>query len=158
MKLLALASATIFLLVVGLASASTPEEKSAYKEQVEPICKVNSEANEKLLKHARKEVKEGKLASAGGKFLKASSALKKTYTQLKAVPQPPSDSAKLGKWLGYVQTEANLFNEAGKALKAGKKGKAQTVVNKLTKTSTLANNEVISYGFKYCKFNPSKFT
>jgi hypothetical protein len=158
MRKLILATTAVFVLVVGLAAASTPEEKTAYKEQVEPICKVNSQANEKILKNVRKEVKAGKLKTAGAKFLKASTALKSTYTQLKAVPQPPSDAAKLTKWLGYVKTEANLFGEAGNALKAGKKGKAQSLVNKLNQNATLANNTVISYTFKYCKFEPSKFT
>ena len=105
--------------------------RDEYKTQVEPICKKNSEANDKILKTVRKEVKENKLKTAGAKFLKASSALKTTYNELKAVEQPAEDAAKLTKWLGYVKTEADLFKSGGNALKAGNKQKAQKFVNKL---------------------------
>jgi hypothetical protein len=136
------------------AEVSRPE----YKEAVEPICKANAQANERILKGVRKMVKQGKLGPAGTKFLKASTALTKTYNQLKAVPQPSADEARLGKWLGYVKKEAELFRSAGKALKAGKRGKAQRFVNQLTTNANQANSTVLSFNFRDCKFNPAKFT
>jgi hypothetical protein len=152
---LSLTAMLLFAVAAPLALAITRDE---YKAQVEPICKKNSEANEKILKTVRKEVKENKLKTAGAKFIKASTALKKTYNELKAVEQPTEDAAKLTKWLGYVKTEAELFNSAGKALKAGNKSKAQKFVNQLTSNANKANAEVLSFNFKYCKFEPSKYT
>jgi hypothetical protein len=70
---LSLTAMLLFAVAAPLALAITRPE---YKAQVEPICKKNSEANEKILKTVRKEVKENKLKSAGAKFLKASTALK----------------------------------------------------------------------------------
>jgi hypothetical protein len=136
------------------AEVSRPE----YKAQVEPICKANAQANERILKNVRKLVKQGKLGPAGAKFLKAASALKKTHAQLLAVPQPSADEARLAKWLKYVKKEADLFKSAGKALKAGNRSKAQRFVNQLNTNANQANATVLAFNFRDCKFNPAKFT
>ena len=156
-KGLALGLTSMLLLGVTapLALAITRDE---YKTQVEPICKKNSEANDKILKTVRKEVKENKLKTAGAKFIKASNALKTTYNELKAVEQPAEDTAKLTKWLGYVKTEASLFEKAATKLKAGNKTAAQTIVIKLQHNASQANNLVLGFEFHYCRFEPSKFT
>lgn len=157
MKLITAVVLAIALVGASLASAEEVTRDS-YTAQVEPICKTNTEANEKILKGVRQMVKQGKLKPAGAQFSKAAKALKGAYAQLKAVPQPPADAAKLGKWLSYVKTEADLFESAASALKAGNKTKAQTFVIKLTHNANLANNQVLSFGFRYCKLEPSKFT
>jgi hypothetical protein len=148
------------VLVVAFASLALAAEitRGEYKEQVEPICQANTKANEKILSGVRQEVKQGKLKQAATKFQKAATALKATHRELVAVPQPTADEARLGKWLGYVETEASLFESAAKALKAGNKNKAESYVVKLTHNATLANSTVLSFGFHYCKLQPSKFT
>ncbi|MGH8432223.1 MAG: hypothetical protein ACREUF_17655 [Solimonas sp.] len=151
-------AATTALALAAMSSSALAVTKEEYKAQVEPICQTNSKANERILKGVRKMVKDGKLGPAGTKFIQAGRELKKTYNQLKAVPQPVEDAAKLAKWLGYVKTEADLFNRAGKKLKAGKKGAAQSDVNKLTTNANQANATVLAYNFRYCKFEPSKYT
>jgi hypothetical protein len=157
MRLLALATAAIFVLVVGLASAEEVTRDS-YTTAVEPICKANTKTNERVLKGVKTKVKQGKLGPAGAQFLKAATALKQTYAELKAVPQPTADSAKLNKWLSYVKSEAELFEATGKALKSGNETKAQTMVVKLTHNANLANLQVLNFDFQYCRFEPSKFT
>jgi hypothetical protein len=152
---LSLTAMLLFAVAAPMAMAVTRDE---YKAQVEPICKTNSDANDRILKPVRREVKQNKLKTAGARFIKASNALKKTHTQLVAVEQPAEDAAKLTKWLGYVKTEADLFKSAGKALKAGNKSKAQKFVNKLTKNANQANSTVLAFNFHYCKFEPSKYT
>jgi hypothetical protein len=155
----ALALAALAALAISASLASAAEvSRSEYKASVEPICKANSEANDRILKGVRQMVKQGKLKPAGAKFIKASTALTKTYNQLKAIPQPSADEAKLGKWLGYVKTEASLFQSAGKALKASNKHKAQKFVNELTANANKANATVLSFGFHSCRFEPSKYT
>jgi Zn-dependent oligopeptidase len=151
-------SLTAALLLAIAAPAAMALTRDEYKTKVEPICKKNSEANDKILKTVRKEVKEDKLKTAGAKFIKASNALNTTYNELKAVEQPAEDAAKLTKWLGYVKTEADLFKSAGTALKASNKSKAQKFVNKLTQNANKANSEVLAFNFRYCKFEPSKYT
>lgn len=152
---LSLTAALLLSIAAPVAMAMTRPE---YKTAVEPICKKNSDANDRILKGVRDEVKKNKLKPAGAKFIKASSALTTAYNELKAVEQPAEDAAKLTKWLGYVKTEASLFKSAGSALKAGNKSKAQKFVNQLTQNANQANSTVLAFGFHYCKFEPSKYT
>ena len=59
------AVAALVAAVPSNAAEATPE---TYKEAVEPICKVNTEANEKILKGVRSKVKSGKLDAAARQF------------------------------------------------------------------------------------------
>lgn len=156
-KAIALAAFAVFLVAAVPLAFAAEQTKESYVAEVEPICEANTKANEKLLKNVKSQVKAGKLAPAGASLVTAGKALKKTWRELSAVPQPAADSAKLTKWLGYVKVEAELFEKAGTLLKAGKKAPAQQVVNKLSRNANLANFEVVSFGFRYCKFEPSKF-
>jgi hypothetical protein len=156
-KAVALAVLAVVLATAVPLAFAAEQTKEGYVAEVEPICEANTKANEKILKNVKSDVKAGKLGPAGASMMKAAAALKTTYAELSAVPKPSADSAKLTKWLGYVKTEAGLFEKAGKLLKAGQKAPAQQMVSKLTTNANLANFEVISYGFHYCKFEPSKF-
>ncbi|HET7574642.1 MAG TPA: hypothetical protein VFJ99_05955 [Solirubrobacterales bacterium] len=158
MGLRLLATAVVVLAVAAPVAVGDEVTRDSYKAEVEPICRANTKANERILRGVRPEVRRGKLVLAGRRFLRAAAALRQALRQIRAVPQPPADQAKLGRWLGYVKQEARLFRTGGKALKAGNKTKAQTVVVKLTHTANLANSQVLSFGFRYCKLNPAKFT
>jgi hypothetical protein len=159
MKLALLASVAVLSLSlaapVAMAAAPTRDE---YKAQVEPICKTNTKANERILAGVRKQVKEGKLKAAGVQFSKAAGALKAALNELRSVPQPTADSARLGKWLGYIKTQVELFEKVAKKLKSGDKVGAQAGVVRLTHTANLANNQVLVFEFNYCRLDPSKFT
>jgi hypothetical protein len=154
----AVIAAVLSLAVLAPVALAAEVTRPEYKAQVEPICKSNSDANERILKNVRKLVKQGKLKLAGAKFLKASAALKKTHRQLLAIPQPTADEARLAKWLKYVKKEADLFKSAGRALKAGNRSKAQRFVNQLNTNANQANATVLAFNFRFCKFNPAKFT
>lgn len=113
--------AAVSAAAAGVAAQLAEVTRESYTAKVEPICKANTQANEKIFKGVKQEVKAGKLKPAATQFAKAASALKKTIAQLKAVPQPPADGARLDKWLGYVEEEAELFSSTSKKLKAGDK-------------------------------------
>lgn len=147
----------ILLSVASLAFADLAEERVAYKAQVEPICKRNREANDRVLKGVRKNITAGKLKLASSQFAKAAVALKKARTQLAAVPKPAGDEARLTKWLGYIKTEVGLFEKVSKKLKAGDKRGAQRMAIYLTSTANKANNTVLPYEFNYCRVEPSQF-
>ena len=155
------ATAALFsaaLILAALAPSAMAIDRPEYKAAVEPICKTNSEENEKILKGVEKLVKQDKLKPAATKLIKASKALKKTHTQLSAVEQPTADVAKLTKWLGYIKTQVDLLNSTGKALKAGNKHKAQNLRNKLDKAVNQANSQVLAFSFRYCRIEPTKYT
>ena len=148
------------LAVLSAASLALAAEttRAEYVTAVEPICKVNTQANEKILKGVKAEVRKGKLKPASRQFSKAASALKKTLGQLEAVPQPAADQKTLAKWLGYVKKEVGLFEKVANKLKAGDKVGAEKSVIFLTQNAELANDTVLNFEFHYCRFNSSKFT
>ena len=140
---------------VTVAAAPTRDE---YKAQVEPICESNTRANERILAGVRKLVKEGRLKAAAAQFSKAAAALKAALNELRPVPRPSADRARLAKWLGYVKTEVELFERVARKLRNGDKVGAQTLVIRLTHTAGLANNQVLAFEFRYCRLDPSRFT
>src|ERR1044072_4966487 len=89
----------VALLLVALPASAAEVTREEYKADVEPICKTNTEANEKILKRERSKANQGKRKPAGRQFLRAATALKGTLRQLKAVPQPTSDETRLGAWV-----------------------------------------------------------
>lgn len=150
---------TMFLLLAASMAfgATLEEERLTYKQQVEPICKQNREANERVLKGVKQNIRNGKLKLAGTQFAKGAAALKKARTQLAAVPKPAADSARLTKWLGLIKTEVELFENVSKKLKAGDKRGAQRMALQLTTTVNKANNTVLAYEFNYCRVQTSQF-
>lgn len=155
---LGLALALALLVAVPVALAAEGElDRAEYVERVEPICKTNSEANSRILKGVKDQVKQGKLVPAGKRFTRASSALGTTVGKISAVPQPSPDAAKLTKWIGYLQSEQTFLQKIGKALKAKDKFHAQKLAVELNKNNNKANNTVISFGFDECRIDSSRF-
>src|SRR5262249_27442716 len=141
----------------ALAATSPTQTREGYVAQVEPICKANTKANERILASVRGYIKQGKLKLAGAQFNKASQAFGKAVKQLSAGPQPTADAAKLTKWLGYLGDQKKLLAEAGAALNADKKTQAQEKIVRLRNNANLANNTVLSFEFNYCVINQSRF-
>jgi hypothetical protein len=147
------------LFAAGALGVTSPDQtREGYVAKVEPICKQNTKANEQILANVRKKIKGGQLKVAAGQFAKASSAFGKAVKQIKAVPQPVADVAKLGKWTGYLEDETKLLSEIGKALKADNKSKAQSLSVKLDQNGRLANNSVLGFEFDYCLIDSSRFS
>ena len=143
---------TVSLASLALAAEITRDE---YKAAVEPICKRNIEANKRILKGIRQEVKAGKLRSAGARFAKAATALDQTRRELNAVPKPEADVARLTKWLGYIKSEGGYLREAAKVLKAGEGRKLPRIQILLEKYIRLANSVVLPFDFNYCQSKPA---
>jgi hypothetical protein len=155
----AVLTGALVALAVAVPLATAAElTREEYVARVEPICKANVQANEKIFKGAKEEVKAGELKKGSTHFLRASTALDKTVKQLQAVPQPAADAAKLTKWIGYLKTESGYFQKIGQALAAGDKYKAQNLSVKLNRNSNLANNSVLAFGFNYCRIDSSRFS
>lgn len=156
-KKLILSFAIAAALLGAVPSLAAEATRESYVAAVEPICKANTEANEKILKGVRAKVKAGKLDAAARQFAAAGRALKRTRAQLLQVPKPPADAARLTKWLGYVKTEVQLFESISRKLANGEETSAQKMVVRLISNARQANNQVLAFEFRYCKFQPSKF-
>lgn len=153
-----LGGSVVIAMVLAVTAFAAEVSRDEYKEAAEPICKTSAKANERILAGVRKEVKQGKLKTAAAKFAKASKEQSRTLGQLQALPQPSADEARLGKWLGYLKIEAELFEQAGRKLKAGDKPGAEHVFAKLTPNANKANNQVLPFEFRYCRLEPQKFS
>lgn len=132
--------------------------RDSYREAVEPICEANTKANERILHGVRAMVRQEKLKAASQRFLRAAKALRATLSQLRGVPRPPEDRSRLSRWLGFVSSEAELLAKTGHYLAAGRRATAEGMVVRLESTARRANNVVFAFEFKYCRFEPSRFT
>lgn len=149
--------ATMALILVPLVAAAEVT-RDGYVARVEPICKRNLEANKRIFAGAKEQVKAGQLKAASKHFMRAEAALDKTIAQLKAVPRPAADAQRLSKWFGHLEVESAYLGRIGRALAQGNKGKAQILSVRLNRNSNLANNTVLSFGFDYCRIDPSQFS
>jgi hypothetical protein len=150
-------AAVVLASVTSLALAGEVTRDS-YREAVEPICKADTQANERIFAGVKQEVRQGKLKPAAVKFSRAAAALKAAIAQIQKVPAPAADAARLSKWLGKVSNEAGYFEAVARKLRAGDKAGAEHLVNKLTTEAGAANNVVIPFEFTYCRLEPSRFT
>jgi hypothetical protein len=151
------------LVLVSLAlatslAAAAEVTRDSYREAVEPICKSDTQANERIFAGVKREVRQGRLKPAALKFAKAAAALKSAIDQIQKVPAPAADAARLSKWLGKISNEAGYFEAVSKKLRSGDKAGAEHLVNKLTTEAGAANNVVIPFEFTYCRLEPSRFT
>lgn len=147
------------VLVAGTAMAVAAEPtRDSYREQVEPICKKNTESIERILKGVEKQVRKDELKPAATQLAKAANTFEAATKQLKAVPKPAEDTAKLTKWIKQLETGTGLLRKMSTALKAGKKGKFSSYSAQLTNNSNVANSLVLGFDFKYCLVDSSKFT
>lgn len=152
------ALAVLALLAAAVPALASELDRAEYKAKVEPICKSNSEANAHILKGVRAKVRQGKLAAAGRQLIRAAAALRKTLTELRAVPRPAADEARLTEWLKRVSQEATLLQQSGKALKAGNRHRAEVLQVRLYSGARFTNLLVVAFGFHYCSFEPSKYS
>jgi hypothetical protein len=154
--LLAVAVA-VLAVAVPLALAAEVASDEEYVERAEPICKRNVEANKRIFKGAKGEVKRGELKKASRHFLRASRAFGRTIRQLARVPRPSQSTAKLGKWLTALRKEKQTVQKIGRALAKGNKRRAESLSLELRRNSNRANNIVLGFGFDYCLIDSSRF-
>ena len=160
-RILAVAVATILTTAAftAVALAVAPAQtREGYVAQVEPICKKNTAANERILQGARSEIKAGRLRVAAGQFTRAGRAFEKAVGELRAVPPPGEDAVTLAKWLAQLEKETDFLQRIGKALNEGKKTAVLGLSVRLKHNGNLANNLVLDFDFRYCLINPSKFS
>lgn len=149
---------TAVILAASIPVAAAEPTREEYVARVEPICKRNVEANRRIFKGAKAEVKAGKLKLASRRFTRAAAAFRRTIGQIEAVPVPPGDEAKLARWLRYMRAESDFVEDIGKALAAGKKRRAEAISVRLNRNSTRTNNAALGFGFDYCRIEPTRFS
>jgi hypothetical protein len=162
LKALAVALAAVLCAVLPAAAAlavtDPGQTRESYAARVEPICKTNTKANERILAGVRGEIKKGKLKLAAAQFKHAAAAFGRAVKRIAAVPQPPADQAKLTRWLGALGDERALLGEIGGALKADKKVLAERLSVRLNHNGRVANLDALGFEFDHCLINASRFS
>ena len=137
-----------FLLIVPLAFAEGIT-RNEYVAKVDPICKAyelksvqpwtKSEGRQLgfIRRPARERAQEGR-------------NLKNLYIDLRAVPQPKADEARLTRWLGYLRTGALLLDGESRAIWAGNPNRYRRLEAQIRHDATLANKVVSRFDFAYC--------
>jgi hypothetical protein len=146
------------LAVATIARAAEAPTQQEYVARVEPICQANTLASQRLLNGVQAKVREQKLASAGAQFIRAAAAFGTATSEIAAVPQPPPDQTRLGKWIEHLKLVASYLRKTGRALKRGNRGGANLDVIKLRSSSNAANNVVFDFEFHYCRITASQFS
>lgn len=145
------------LLAAVAASAAEAPTRDEYVETLEKVCKPDAEATQRAMKGARGDVRGERFKAAAAKFAKATTIFGGTVKQIKAVPRPSADTAKLGKWFGYLDRQEDYLRLITAALRKQEGIKAQRLTARFIHNGNLANNVVLAFGFDYCSFKFSRY-
>jgi hypothetical protein len=146
--------AVIVLAMLALAPLAHGDEQTreSYKARVEPICKANREANERIMSGARKRVDGNMLKPAGKQFVRLSGSLGGLARRIAKVPPPSTDVHRIERWveiIGLLKTRVRLVGRYyGEGLKI--KGNHEAILAERAGIS--ANNTTIVLHFHYCRF------
>ncbi|MGB7587656.1 MAG: hypothetical protein WBM00_02995 [Solirubrobacterales bacterium] len=146
------AALAAMLAFAALAGAVEEPTRESYLAQVEPICKVNRSANERIMAGSKQRVNTGELAPAGRQFIRVSESFGMLIKQLAVVPPPAADSHRIERWLESMRLLEVRLRLVGKYFKAGERIKATHESILAERAGLSANNTSIVFHFRYCRF------
>ena len=151
----------MFFAVATVAAEEAPSPRDEYVAKVEPICEANTLANKRILANVRTKAHSRspkQVEEAGRQFIHAAAAFGSTVSRIAAVPPPPEDEARLGRWIEHLRiVQANL-RHLGKTLQKLEKIKAAHEAIRVERSGNAANNVGFAFHFRYCRITPSRFT
>jgi len=154
-------AAAAVLLAVSLggavASAEGEPTRTEYVARLEQICKPGSDATERAVHGVRADVRAERLKIAAGKFAKAERIFKNTVRSISVVPRPAADAATLSRWFAALKQEQVYLGQMVKVLRAENVAGFERVSAQFIHEGNRANNAVVSFGFNYCDFKPTRF-
>ena len=155
-----LALTSILLAAIALAPLALGAEdpaKAEYVARVEPICQANTEASQRILAGASDRVKAKELRKAGSQFVRAAAAFGKATGEIAAVPQPPAEATRLGKWITHLRLVEGYLRKTGKELMRGDRRQATIDFIKTRSAANAANNVIFNFEFHDCRITGAKF-
>ena len=145
-----------FALTAGTAMATEPS-RGEYVARLEQICKPGSEATQRAVKGMRADVRSERLRVAAGKFARAERIFAHTVSSISTVPRPAADAATLTRWFAALGREQVYLGRIVSTLRAEDVASFQRASADFIHEGNKANNIVVSFGFNYCAFKPSRF-
>jgi hypothetical protein len=138
-------------------AAAEDPARAEYVAQLEQICKPGSDATERAVRGVRSDVRRERLAVAGRKFAKAKRIFAGTVRSISVVPRPAADRSTLKRWFSALGQEQLYLGQMVKTLRADDVAGFQRVSARFIHEGNKANNAVVSFGFEYCSFKPTRF-
>jgi hypothetical protein len=144
------------LAVAAVAHGAEEPTREHYLATVEPICKRDREASERILGGTKEAIREGKLKVAGRQLIRASRHFGEAIRELVAVPRPPADEAKLQKWFKFLRILRDRIRQTGVYYKEGEELRATHESIAAERTGNAANNVSYSLKFRHCRLGRSR--
>jgi hypothetical protein len=141
----------------GAASASPEPTRPEYVARLEQICKPGSEATQRAVRGFRADIRSERMRAAGAKLGKAKRIFVHTVNSISGVPRPAADRATLSRWFAALGREELHLEKTVAALRAEDVARFQRESADFIHEGNKANNVVVSFGFNYCAFKPSRF-
>lgn len=154
---IAIALSLAVALFAAVSAAAAEPTRTEYVAQLEAICKPDALATQRAMKGARGDIRAERLKPAATKFAKAASIFGGTVTKIAAVPRPPEDAIRLGKWFTYLKRQESYLQQITAQLGQDHAIKAQRLTARFIHNGNLANNVVLAFGFDYCSFKFSRY-
>jgi len=131
--------------------------RAEYVEGLEAICKPRTEETDGAVKGVRDDVRAERLKVAARKFAAAKRIFSATLDEISPVSRPPADRPKLAKWFGYLDRQEGYLSEIVIALRKSQAIRSQRLTSRFVHNGNLANNVVLAFGFRYCRFEFSRY-
>jgi hypothetical protein len=155
-RLIALTALALTVPPAASIAAEAPT-RPEYVTQLEKICKPGSDATQRAVRGMRADVRAERLRLAGTKFSKAKRIFARTVRSISTVPRPEADRATLSRWFAALRRETVYLGRTAAALRAEDVARFERVSAQFIHEGNKANNVVVSFGFDYCAFRPSRF-
>lgn len=152
-------SAALLPLAAAPSAAAAAEELSRpeYVAELEKICRPGSEATQRAVRGVRADIRAERLAIAGAKFARAQRIFAHTVSLISTVPRPQADRRTLARWFAALGRERIHLGRVADALRADDVARFQRTSADFIHQGNQANVVVVSFGFNYCSFKPSRF-
>jgi hypothetical protein len=144
-------------LCVPLAFGAAEPTRAEYVTRLEKICKPRSEATSRAVSGTRGDIQSERLKVAAAKFAKAERIFAGTVSAISKVSRPAADRATLSRWFKALEKETGYLRGSAAALRAENLPRFQNVNGQFFRYGSKTNNIVVSFGFNYCAFKPSRY-
>ncbi len=151
-----LAATALALLAVAPLAHGEEQTRESYKAQVEPICKANRDANERIMDGAQKRIAKNEFEPVSKQFFRASTSFGGLIERIATVPPPPADERRVSRWLGFMRLLKTRLRTVGKYYKEGEEIKAAHESILAERSGISANNISIVFKVRYCRFGRIK--
>jgi hypothetical protein len=137
----------------ALAHGAEEQTRESYAAQVEPICKANREANERIMDGVRERIADDEFRRVSGQFIRLSASVAGMADRLEKVPPPPADERRINRWIHFIRLLKTRTRNVGKYYREGLeiKGTHESILAERSGVS--ANNLMVVFPLRYCRFS-----